>query len=48
MHGLWLCVIFCSAFIDKTDNGDTYSYNPCVAFTDGDCSNVAVSHYDYF
>ena len=37
-------VFMYSAFkIDKATDGNAYSYNPCLAFTDGGCENVAVS-----
>ena len=34
----------CRAFKDiKGADSDTYSYNPCYAFTEGSCKDVAVS-----
>ena len=31
--------------IEKASDNNAYSYNPCNAFTEGDCSEVAVSEY---
>ena len=38
------CDYLYSAFKASGGQGDTYSYNPCYDFTDGECENVAVSY----